>query len=430
MRAEHKNTLAGTKAAVVGAGLSGKAAARLLAHLGAGVRVLEKNPAGPDSEFADWARNNSVDVITGDHKPEHFKGVDMVVLSPVVPRAAIEPLLPADNPPEVLAEMELASRYATGRILAVTGSNGKTTSTALAAHALKLAGLNVFTGGNIGAPLADFVAQGGEADVLVLEVSSFQAQCLSTMRPHVALLLNFSHNHLDWHADMEEYLTAKLNLFARMQAEDLAVLPESMREDLEARNFTDARRAYFKATDHFHSPLLPGAHNQANMEAVFMAVSRFGVTEQTMREAVKSFEPFPHRMERAHEENGVVWINDSKSTTLESMRVALESVDAPVILLAGGRFKGGDPASLLPVIKRKAKAVWLFGGSRDVFETAWAGEVPVHYRPTMAEAVAAFRPSLESGYTVLLSPATASLDQYANYRVRGEEFKALAKGEA
>lgn len=428
MRANLNNTLTGAKAAVVGAGLSGKAAARLLAMLGAGVRVLERNPKGPDREFTDWAASNGVEIITGEHAPEHFKGLDMVVLSPAVPRAAIEPLLPGVNSPEILAEMELAGRYAQGKILAVTGSNGKTTSTALAAHVLKAAGLSVFTGGNIGAPLADFVAQGGQADVLALEVSSFQAQCLSTFKPDVAILLNFSPNHLDWHADMEEYLQAKLNLFANMDDDGLAVLPESMRAELEPRDFTPARRAYFKSMDRFPSKVLPGAHNQANMEAVFAAVSRFGVSEETMRTAIETFRPFPHRMERVHEENGVVWINDSKSTTLESMRAALETVNAPVILLAGGKFKGGDPAGLLPAIKGKVREVWLYGASREVFESAWAGKVPVHYRTTLAEAVAAFRPELKAGDTVLLSPGTSSYDQYANYRVRGDDFRAIARG--
>jgi UDP-N-acetylmuramoylalanine--D-glutamate ligase len=371
-----------------------------------------------------------VEIITGEHAPEHFQGLDMVVLSPAVPRAAVEPLLPKTGAPEILAEMELAGRYAQGKILAVTGSNGKTTSTALAAHVLKAAGLNVFTGGNIGAPLADFVAQGGQADILVLEVSSFQAQCLSTFKPDVAILLNFSPNHLDWHADMEEYLQAKLNLFAHMDAGGLAILPEPMHGDLEGREFTAARRAYFKASDRFESDVLPGAHNQANMEAVFMAVSRFGVSGQTMREAIETFTPFPHRMEKVHEENGVVWINDSKSTTLESMRAALETVKAPVILLAGGKFKGGDPAGVLPAIRGKVREVWLYGASREVFEAAWSGEVPIHYRTTLAEAVAAFRPELQAGDTVLLSPATSSFDQYGNYRLRGDDFRAIAKGAA
>lgn len=428
MRAELKDTLSGTRAAVVGAGLSGKAAARLLAGLGAEVRVLEKNAAGVSQEFKAWADKSGVALVTGDHEPEHFEDLDMVVLSPVVPKAAIEPLLPDSGRPEVMAEMELAGRYAQGKILAVTGSNGKTTSTALAGHVLEYAGFTVFVGGNIGSPLADFVVEGGSADVLVLEVSSFQAQCLNTFKPDVAVLLNFSPNHLDWHTDMREYLEAKLNLFARMDKSGLAVLPEEMRGELEDSDFTAAARVYFKAKDRFMVDRLPGPHNRANMEAVFQAVSRFGVTERVMREAIETFTPYPHRLEFVHEQDGVVWINDSKSTTLDSLRAALVTVDEPVLLLAGGKFKGGDPSDLLPLIKRKVRGVWLFGGSREVFEKSWAGEVRVVWRATLREAVADLKKELRPGDTVLLSPAAASLDQYENYAARGNEFKTCAKG--
>lgn len=430
MRERFENALAGKKAAVVGAGLSGKAAARLLALLGAEVRVLERNPDSVDPEFTEWAGLNDAEIITGDHAPEHFAGVDMVVLSPAVPRAMIEPLLPQEKTPEVIAEMELAGRYAEGRILAVTGTNGKTTSTALAGHVLRHAGFSVFVGGNIGSPLADHVASGGVADILVLEVSSFQAQCLNTFRPDVAVMLNFAPNHLDWHSGLEEYLEAKLNLFARMGERDVAVLPESMRPQLDGRDFTRAVVKYFKPADRFIFENLPGAHNRANMEAVFEAVSFFGVTERVMREAVASFEPFPHRLERVHEADGAVWINDSKSTTLDSLRAALEAVDEPVVLVAGGRFKGGDPSELNPLLRKKVRSVWIYGESKDIFKDAWSGEVPVNVRETLAEAVSGLRGELAAGETVLLSPAAASLDQYSSYKDRGEEFKALARREA
>jgi UDP-N-acetylmuramoylalanine--D-glutamate ligase len=430
MRTEYENSLAGTKAAVVGARISGRAAARLLVRLGASVRVLEKKERNLDGAFVEWAAENRVEVVTGEHSAEHFAGLDMIVLSPGVPRAAIAPMLPRGESPEIIAEMELAGRYAEGRILAVTGSNGKTTSTALAGHVLEHAGFSTFVGGNIGSPLADYVVDGGAADIVVLEVSSFQAQCLNAFKPDVAVLLNFSSNHLDWHADLREYLEAKLNLFARMGGNDLAVLPEDMREELGDRDFTRAGRVYFKATDRFVVEALPGEHNRANMEAVWLAVSRFGVSERDMREALASFSPFPHRLEPVHEQDGVLWINDSKSTTLDSLGAALRTVDAPVVLLAGGRFKGGDPADLVPLLRRKVRSVWLFGESRDTFEDAWSGEVPVHWFSDLSEAVAALRPELRPGDTVLLSPAASSFDRYEDYKARGEDFIALARRKA
>ncbi|WP_461208264.1 UDP-N-acetylmuramoyl-L-alanine--D-glutamate ligase [Desulfocurvus sp. DL9XJH121] len=409
--------------AVVGAGTSGRSAARLAVDRGAKVRLLERSQT-PPAEAAEL-EPLGVELLLGEHSPEQFAGADMVILSPGVPLARIKALLPAAGGPEVISEMELGYRFARGRILAVTGTNGKTTSSGLAAHILRREGHSVFLGGNIGTPLCEHVLSGEAADVLVLEVSSFQAQACTTFRPEVGVLLNFAPDHQDHHASMEEYLRAKLNMFANMHSEDLAVLPAAMRDKLEDYYFTRARIHWFESTDRFESECLPGAHNQSNMEAVFQAVKRFGITERGMRESLDGFEPYPHRLELVGERRGVRFINDSKATTVDALAAALETFDAPVLLLAGGVYKGGDLAALAPLIRRKVKAVCLFGDSREIFEKAWAGHVPLAWEPALEKAVHRLMTWAEQGDVMLLSPATASFDLYKNYKQRGLDFRRI-----
>jgi UDP-N-acetylmuramoylalanine--D-glutamate ligase len=422
----HEGELAGTRAAVVGAAASGKAAALLLARLGAAVRLLDRKPDALAADDASALRQAGVELDLGPHHAGQFAGVSLVVLSPGVMLPPLLPLLPAgDAAPEVVSELELAGRYSPGRVLAVTGTNGKTTTSGLAAHVLQSVGLKVFLGGNYGTPLSQYVLDGREADVLVIEVSSYQAQYCASFRPDVAVLLNFSPNHLDHHADMAEYLDAKLNLFAHMRPEDLAVLPAAMRADLGERHFTRARIKWFESTDRFESERLPGAHNQANMEAVFQATQRFGVDERCMRDALDTFEPLPHRLQRLGAARGVTFVDDSKATTVDALRAALESFDGGVLLLAGGVYKGGDLASLGPLLRRKVRAVCLFGAGREIFEAAWAGHVPLAWEPVMDKAVHRLMTWAEPGDTMLLSPATASFDLYENYKERGKHFRRL-----
>jgi len=409
--------------AVVGAGSSGRAAALLLADLGAKVRLLERNQGGLDETYVREAESAGIELRLGAHQPEDFAGLQMLVVSPGIPVRTVKALLPVGENPQIISELELASRFAQGRILAVTGTNGKTTVTALAAHVLQNAGLSVFMGGNIGTPLSEYVLSGREADVLALEVSSFQAQTCSSFHPEVGVLLNFSPDHLDYHADMDEYLRAKLNMFAFMTPDDLAILPVEMREDLEERQFTMARMKWFESTDRFECERLPGTHNQANMEAVFQATRRFGSTERCMREALESFEPYPHRLQRVGEKAGVLFVDDSKATTVEALRAALETFDRPVLLLAGGVYKGGDLDALTPLLRRKVRAVCLFGDSREIFEKAWAGHVSLAWEATLDKAMHRLMTWAEEGDVLLLSPATSSFDLYANYKERGDHFQ-------
>ena len=341
-------SMTGKEAVVVGAGSSGRAAVRLLAFLGARVRMLERDASRLDGSFVSLARELGVEIVSGDHEAAQFRNADLVILSPGIPAARIQPLLPEGRSVELMAELELASRCVTEPILAVTGTNGKTTTVNLCAAMLQASGRKVFLGGNIGTPLSEYVLSTDKADVLVLEVSSFQLQTCSTFKPWAAVLINFSPNHLDWHADMEEYLTAKLNLFANQDEDDLAVFPSSLRQLVEERRPTRARIVYFGPERRFLCPGLPGEHNLANMEAAYQACRHFGVTESEAQRALGGMKGLPHRIERVGEVRGVLFVNDSKATTVDSLEAALKSFDRPIRLLAGGVFKGGDLKILLP----------------------------------------------------------------------------------
>ena len=413
----------GVCAAVVGAGRSGLAAARLLARLGAQVRVLDANPALAPA-LAQSLPEGAV-LETGAHTPAQFAGAGLVVLSTGVPVRKLAGVLAAVEPQRVVAELELASRFIEAPVLAITGTNGKTTTTTLAGAILAAAGRKVFVGGNIGTPLCDFVLAGAAADVVVLEVSSFQLQNCAGFRPRVGVLLNFSANHLDYHLDMEEYLAAKLKLFANQGPQDAAVLPESLRGLLEGRDFTKAERVWFAAGGLFPCPALPGAHNRANVEAAWQAVRRFGVTEEQARLAIAAFRGLQHRIETVGVKRGVLFVDDSKATNLDAVAAALASFDRPVRLLLGGVFKGGEVAGLLPVMAGRVLEVGLFGASREVFEQALAGHVPLSWSPKLDEAVHRLFAHAREGEVILLSPATASFDAYTSYAERGEHFRRI-----
>ena len=414
----HANQLRGHIAVVLGAGSSGIAAARLLAKMGAVVRVLEKNEAAAASIPVELG----IEVRAGEHQPEHFADADLIVLSPGIARAKIASLLPAGV--QVVSELELASWFVSEPIIAVTGTNGKTTTTTLIGRILEENGRRVFTGGNIGTPLSEYLLGTEQADILVLEVSSFQLQNSPSFHPRVGVLLNFSANHLDYHESMEEYLDAKLSMFAHMDSQDLAVVPLGMKDELEGRDFTNARRVYFVGSSRFTCPALPGEHNRENMEAAYLACRYFGLSQQDVQRGIDGFSSLPHRIEAVAEHQGIVFIDDSKSTTIDSMIAAIKSQDRPVRLLAGGVFKGGDLGLVLPLIREKVRAVYLFGRSREIFEEAWSDcGKDITWDATLEEAVFRAAADARSGECVLLSPATASFDLFANYKERGKTFQ-------
>lgn len=417
---------AGEKAVVVGAGRSGMAAVRLLLRQGAVVRLLEKNPDRILPEFRAEAQAAGVDILCGEHGPEQFVGAHYVIPSPGMPIAALLPLLPAEGGPEVLAEMELAWRHLHGEpVLAVTGTSGKTTTASLAAAMLGAQGLTVFLGGNIGTPLCEYVLSGRKADALVVEISSFQLQGCVSFCPKVGVLLNITENHLDYHKDMQEYIDAKFRLFRCQEETDVAVLHTSLKPLAEAYGLKSRTVWFSGGTRRFPQTRLLGAHNDGNMEAAWLACREFGVSPENAARAVAAFAPLPHRLERVAEKNGVLYVNDSKCTTVSSLKVALEAFDRPVVLLCGGKFKGGDLPGLRDLVRAHVKAVALFGASREYFEKAWQGIVPMTWDADLEAALRRAAALAAAGDAVLMAPATSSFDLYANYGARGEDFRRI-----
>jgi UDP-N-acetylmuramoylalanine--D-glutamate ligase len=417
--------LSGSSVVVVGAGRSGVAAARLAAAAGADVLLLERNPAVLDQATTELLRAERIAHRAGEHEQGQFQGADLVVLSPGIPPGRIRNLFPEEGAPRLLSEMELGWWFVDRPVVAVTGSNGKTTTVGLIGCMLARAGISTFLGGNIGRPLSEYALQGLDRDLLVLEVSSFQMLNTPTFRPDVAVLLNFSANHLDYHGSLEEYFEAKMGLFKRQKAGDLAILPEEMRSLLQTREDIRAGRQYFAAGNRFHCPGLLGEHNQANMEAAFQASRPFGVSEETARDAVWAFRPEPHRLQPLGEKNGILFVDDSKGTTLVAQEAALRSFDRPVLLLAGGRLKGEDPARQTEILRERVKAAAVFGECRDGLERAWRESTRVLCEQNMEAALDRLLTLALPGDVVLLAPGASSFDQYADYEERGRVFQEL-----
>lgn len=415
------------QAVIIGAGRSGIAAARLLAKNRIKTRLLEQNPEALPESLKAGLEQAGIEVITGPHQFEYFSGAAFVIPSPGMPIAKLMEFLDkSEERPEIISELELAYRYLDNEpILAITGTSGKTTTASLAAAMLKKQGYTVFLGGNIGTPLSEYILDSRKADVLVLECSSFQLQGCTTFCPRVAILLNISPNHLDHHKDMAEYADAKARIFRCQDAGDLAILGPGM-DQLAAQ--LPARTLLLSPSDNFNDMQLLGDHNRLNAEAAWQAARFFGVSRENARLAAAAFSPLPHRLENVGTFNGITYINDSKCTTVAALKVALEAFDKPVKLLAGGKFKGGDLKALVPLLREKVSQVALYGGSREYFEEAWAGAVPLSWHPTLREAVARLRGSSSKDDIILLAPATSSYDQYKDYMERGEDFRAIARG--
>lgn len=416
----HNEQLKGHRAAVLGAGRSGLSAAALLKALGAHVRILEQK-TDFDPGLLKAKNLEDADLVLGAHQAEHLRDRELIVVSPGIPWSRIQELCPAHA--MVVSELELASWFLAEPILAVTGTNGKTTTCMLISHVLEKTGRKVFTGGNIGTPLSDYVLAGDNADILVLEVSSFQLQGCSGFKPNAGVLLNFSANHLDQHQSEQEYFLAKMRLFSRQSPDHLAILPLELKDSLEGSGLLPGKRAYFAPANRFSCPALPGEHNQANLEAAFLACRFFGIQEKDFAKNIQDFTPPQHRQEVFLVRDGITYVNDSKATTLEAMAAALNAFDRPIRLLAGGKYKGGDFSQLAPLIRTKAAKVYLFGESKEIFESAWGDQVQTEYFPGLEQAAQRAVQEAKTGECVLLSPGTSSFDLFSDYQARGEAFK-------
>ncbi len=432
---------------VVGFERTGRAAARFLAARGARVLVTDRKPA---EAFGGEVRELSglgVAFELGGHRPEAFLEADLIVPSPGVPPLAELLAARAQGVP-VLSEIELAFRFLRGRIVGVTGSNGKSTTSTLVHRILREGGLKAFLAGNIGTPLVSFVDRSRDDHVYVTEVSSFQLEYTERFAPAVAAVLNVSENHLDWHGSFERYFEAKKKLVLRQGPEGLAVLN---RDDArvwalaaEARSrvygfsptrrpargaFLDGGWVVFRDGGRPERVLpvsrvpLPGAHNLENVLAAALVGRLLSVPAPAVRRAVSAFRGLEHRLEDVGTFGGVRYVNDSKATTVAATLRALASFDRPVVLILGGRGKGGDFAPLRAAVAGKVRAVVLVGEAADKIEAALGGMVPVDRAADYREVVRAARARAVRGDVVLLAPACTSWDMFRNFEERGRTFK-------
>jgi UDP-N-acetylmuramoylalanine--D-glutamate ligase len=426
---------------VVGLARSGVAAALALHGRGEEVRGVD---AGRPDEAAARLRAVGVPATLGTDGLEALRGVRAVVKSPGVPAQAPVVAAARKRGLTVMGELELGWRLLANEVVAVTGTNGKTTTVELVGHIHREAGVPVAVAGNVGTPLASLAGTLAPEAVVACEASSFQLEDTVAFAPEAAVLLNIAPDHLDRHGTLEAYRDAKLQIFARQGNDDVAVAPVGLGvEDLGGC----ARRVCFGAGPGAElaeragqlwwddEPLLGvdelalrGAHNRQNAMAAAAVTLARGVDPDAVRSALRTFTGVEHRLEEVARRDGVLYVNDSKATNVDSAVVALASFDAPVHLILGGQGKGQDFAPLRDAVRGRVRTAYLIGEDAETIAAALEGAVALRRCGDLERAVAAARAAARPGEVVLLSPACASFDQYEDFEARGRHFKELAEG--
>lgn len=444
----------GRRVLVVGLGLSGVAAAELLRSRGASVAATDRRTREELAPEAIALEAHGVTLHLGSHPVSLLSGVDLVVASPGVRIDA--PILAEAKKRgvSVWGELELGFREIRGTVAAVTGTKGKSTTSSLLAAMLRASGKDVHLAGNIGAPLVRETAGSSENTFFVLEVSSFQLETIVSFRPKVAVLLDVTPDHLDWHPDFTAYVSAKKRIFENQRAGDSAVIFGGNRLTVSMAEKAKSQRWYFDLdclpalSPHLHldGPFivkhengatttlasleefqLVGRHNRLNAMAASAAAALLGVSGDEIEDAIAHFQGLPHALEQVAVLNGVRFYNDSKATNVQAVRAALESFDGGILLILGGRFKGGEFRDLRDLVTRKVKRVFAIGESREMVREALEGTAPVEIASDLEAAVESAHRSASPGDVILLSPAGSSFDMFRDYRERGERFRAAVQ---
>ena len=435
----------GKRVAVAGAARSGVAAAELLVRRGATVILSDRRDRLDDEERL---RAAGVELELGGHTEATFAGADLVVTSPGVPfhQPILEAARQAGVP--VIGELELAFRWLRGKVIAITGTKGKSTTTTLTGRMLEAGGRRVLVGGNIGLALSAQVEASTEDTIHVVEASSFQLEATVTFRPWIAVLLNFSPDHLDRHETVEEYASAKAQIFARQTDEDWAVLNADDAPSLAMAVDGRARQLLFSMSGGIGDgivvegnaivrrqgsriePLVPlssirllGPHLVADVVAASAVAWLAGIDGAAMTRAVEGFPGLEHALEPVGEVGGVRFVNDSKATNIEAARRAIESFSDGLVVILGGRFKGGDFRDLLAPLEARSATVVAIGESRSAIVDALGSGVQVREAADMSSAVRTAFASASPGHTVVMAPACASFDMFRDYAERGRVFK-------
>ncbi len=449
MTIDPRHPLPGVTPLVVGAARSGLAAARLLHRHGARVRVCDQRYAAEAAETASALTALGIEAVWGRDDPSLLEGRDLVVWSPGIPESHAIAVAARERGIRVISELELAFLAAHAPLICITGTNGKSTTTDLIGALVLAAGREVEVCGNIGRAACEVAETVGAAGLLVVEVSSFQLETVDRLRPFVATWLNLTPDHLERHGDFATYGALKQRLFARQEESDWGVWnaddPEVMARvggRASRLEFSLARPVAEGAFVHEGritlawrggvEPLLPvrelrlpGRHNLANVLAALASVLPLEIARDTLREVLRTYGGLEHRLEPVATVDGVRFVNDSKATNTDSLTVALESFDEPVVLIAGGRDKGQDFAPMAPLVGRKVARLVLIGEGAERIAAAWSA-VPATRAASLAEAVdLAYDAARRAGAgTVLLSPACASFDMFRDFEDRGRRFKA------
>jgi UDP-N-acetylmuramoylalanine--D-glutamate ligase len=451
--------LRGHHVLVLGLGKSGLAATRLARREGARVTVADAKTVAQLGKARNRAREIGARVHAGGHPASLVSGVDLVIVSPGVP-GDIEPLVAArDKGIPVWGEIELAARYCRGRVIGITGSNGKSTVTAMTGGILRGAGISGGTGGNLDTPFCDLLEHDTEDAVHAVELSSFQLETIDTFLPDVAMILNLSPDHLDRYSDVEAYADAKARIFEVQTADDAAILNA---DDLPSARFRRSVRGrlYLFSTERevdrgafvrrgeivlrteagevvllsVEDLPIPGEHNLANALAAALACSLVGCPADAIGRGIRDYRALPHRLERIATVDRVLFYNDSKATNPASTIRALNSFEPGTVhLILGGRDKGSDWSELIPLVEQRTRQVLLVGEATEMLRDLLAdGPAKVVECETVARAVEIAHVAAEPGDVVLLSPGCASFDQYRDFSQRGDDFRnvvdALGKG--
>jgi len=436
---------------VVGLGKSGQAAARFLKAHGAKVTVSDARPATLIAELPALL-DEGISVEAGSHGLLTFRRQDLIVVSPGVPADVPELKQVRAMGMRIIGELELGASFLEGEIVAITGSNGKTTTTTLVGEILKASGRPTLVGGNIGTPVTEMVAASTKETWSVLEVSSFQLETVESFKPKIALVLNITPDHLDRHGSFEAYAAAKARITEFQTADDFLVLnAEDVNTQLVAAKtkaqiywFSAKRQIKQGAFVHGESilftareggkpePVMPvaeiplaGAHNVENVLAAVCAGRLAGVAAETIRGAVRAFKAVEHRLEFVRELGGVKYFNDSKATNVDATVKAVESFGGGIHLILGGKDKDSNYAVMGPLLRERVKTVITIGSAAEKIERELAGVVKIEAAETMQRAVTLAHEQASAGDTVLLAPACASFDQFENYEHRGRVFKEL-----
>jgi UDP-N-acetylmuramoylalanine--D-glutamate ligase len=444
--------LKGKKVLVVGLGKSGRSAALFLRHQGAVVTVSDVRSAESLAREIPALIEEGIMVEAGGHGVLTFRRQDLIVVSPGVPLNTPELAQVRAFGLPVIGELELAANFLRGRILAITGSNGKTTTTALVGEILKEAGLDTQVGGNIGTPVVDLIPGSKDDSWSVLEVSSFQLESTVSFRPAIAVILNITPDHLDRHGSLENYAQAKERIFAQQQPGDCVVLNAGNALAAEAAKRAPSRVFFFsmehaveqgawledgyvvyrEAANAAVEKIMPlsgitlkGSHNVENVLAAVVAARQAGASAEAVRRAIEKFHAVEHRLEFVATVNGVQYYNDSKATNVDATAKAIAAFQSGIHLILGGKDKGSDYTTLSPLLRERVKAVYTIGAAAAKIESHLRGVVSLSSCETLEKAVAAASEAARPGEVVLLAPACSSFDQFDSYEHRGQVFKQL-----